>query len=211
MSGQSYEAISREEVEIFLKEFNDKINGYILSLKKQSSEEILNGSAQKAQLLLNKVIRVEDGVKNVTASHNMLFGLLNDDSSVQSSIKQNDAVSDSETQIKSSESDKNVFDNKSLEESVSVKYRKPLLKALIYLGGNAKEEDILEFVYKEVKKKLTDEELSVNGDGKTKLWIRDLREDSDVMVSEGLINKDTDVNTYEITQSGIDYLAKNDE
>ena len=214
MSDVNVNPISEEQLKSFLDEFDQKINGYMLSLKKRSSEEILNGSAQKAQNLLNKIIRVEAGVEKVSIAHKDFFKLIKGDFKTSSPVEE-PQVSFTKTATKQTEKNDDelvehiVIKNKS--DSRSFKYRMPLLKALIYLGGNAQEDDVLEFVHKEIKKNLTEEELSVNGDGKTKIWVRDLKVDSAQMVEEGLLTKDTEDNSYEITQMGIDYLAKNDD
>jgi hypothetical protein len=204
--------ISEGELKSFINEFDSKIKGYMLSLKQKSSDEILNGSAQKAQDLLNKIIKFEDGVKNLTEAHLKFLELLSDNNSkVEKKSFENISFKGIDSPG-TEESDQLVeHDQKEKNGGSSKKYRMPFLKALIYLGGNAREDDVLEFVHKEVKKNLTEEELSINGDGKTKIWIRNLRKDSEVMVSEGLLNRDPEENSYEITQTGIDYLAKHDE
>ncbi len=193
-------SLNQDELEGFISDFGDKINGYLSDLKKKSSNEILNGSVQKAQRLLDKIVLVEEGVDKVNSAHEYLMAILD-----QSETQNIDSKYINEKFRGKSEkgTDKDNFGDKSME-----KFRTPLLKALIYLGGSAEEDEIIEFIRKESNKLLTKQEQQKNGEEEK--WISLLRKQSDCMKQEELLRFDDSRNQWEITQMGIDRLAKSD-
>lgn len=88
-------------------------------------------------------------------------------------------------------------------------YRIPILKALIYLGGSAKLEDVAAFIEKDMKNKFkeADQEKGANGFGK--LWIEMVNREKENLLIEGLIYQDTINEKWEIVQNGIEYLSQN--
>jgi len=87
-------------------------------------------------------------------------------------------------------------------------YRIPILKSLIYLGGNAKLSDIAVFIEKDMKNKFKPADKGKGANGFGKLWIEMISREKEKMISEGLISEDKKTEQWEIIQSGIDYLAQ---
>ncbi|MBN1301481.1 MAG: hypothetical protein JW995_09735 [Melioribacteraceae bacterium] len=195
--------LDKEELILQFEDLGKKVNDYIQNLKKRSSDEILNGSAKKAHNLLQRILHMEEGIKQVNAAHQSFLELLNNEKSDQDEIfnSNNIVVNDGQ---------KISYEKKGISNNGKLKLRIPLLKALIYLGGSASEEGITEYLQKEVRKYFTKKEREniEESDGK---WLIELAQESDSMEAEDLILRDDSSGNWDITQKGIDYLAKNDE
>ena len=98
-------------------------------------------------------------------------------------------------------------------ESVSVKkrIRLPLLKSLIYLGGSASEDDIVEYLQKDMRKNLNEDELEIDESTNEAKWVSNLKRECSTMRKEDLLISDKSGDRWSITQKGIDFLAKNDD
>ena len=192
-------SIDRVEIEKLIVAFNNKINNYIKSLKQKSSEEILNGSVLNAQKIINQILPLESEFKKMDDCHNDFLTIIRDGRFIDSEIKdlnlsKNDNLSN--------------IDLSDMDFTPKEAYRIPILKSLIYLGGNAKLSDIAVFIEKDMKNKFkpADKEKGANGFGK--LWIEMISREKEKMIAEGLISEDKKTEQWEIIQSGIDYLAQ---
>lgn len=197
-------SFSQSELEVFIQDFGEKINGYLSGLKKKSSDEILNGSVQKAQKLLDKIVLVEEGVDKVASAHEYLLALL--EQSENGNIDSNYINEKFKGKIKSDS-----ISEGEAQKRINGKFRIPLLKALIYLGGSSEEDEMIEYIKKESTKILSKDEIDSDSDGAESTWISELRDQCAVMKDENLLKFDESRNQWEITQKGIDCLAKNDK
>lgn len=192
-------SIDRLELEKLIVSFNSKINNYIKSLKQKSSEEILSGSILMAQKIINQILPLEAEFKKMDDCHNDFLTILRDGRFIDHEI----------TDLNISENDNlSNIDLSEMDFTPKEAYRIPILKSLIYLGGNAKLSDIAVFIEKDMKNKFkpADKEKGANGFGK--LWIEMISREKEKMISEGLISEDKKTEQWEIIQSGIDYLAQ---
>ena len=197
-------SVCQSDLKMFMNEFGEKIRGYVANLKQKSSNEILNGSVQKAQRLLDKVVLVEEGVDKVTTAHEFLLAILEQ--------SENENIDSEFISDKFRGKVKNSSDNPSdTVKEKSARFRMPLLKALIYLGGSSDEEEIVEYIKKEPAKILSKEEIDSNDGDKEPNWISEIRQQCKIMNLEKLIKFDESRNQWEISQKGIDCLAKNDK
>jgi len=179
--------------------FNSKINNYIKSLKQRSSEEILNGSILIAQKVINQILPLEAEFRKMDECHNSFLTVIRNEKFFDSEIlKTNVAKNDNLNNLDLSE----------MDFTPSEYYKVPILKSLIYLGGNAKFSEIVGFIEKEMKNKFkpADQEKGINGFGK--LWIELVSKEKEIMIKEGLILENKKNEQLEIVQSGIDYLAQ---
>jgi hypothetical protein len=191
--------INKKELENLVFSINTKIGEYIQSLKHKSSEEILNGSIQEAQKIINQILPIESEFKKMDECHNSFLSVLKN-SGIATSTKN--------TQLNSEKGDLSKLDLSEMDFTPSEYYRVPILKALIYLGGNAKLSDVAGFIEKEMKNKFktADHEKGTSGFGK--LWVEMVNREKESMVSEKLIMEDKKSEQWEIIQNGIDFLAQ---
>lgn len=191
--------INSNELEDIVTSINVKIDEYIQSLKKRSSEEILLGSTIEAQKIINQILPIETEFKKMDDCHNSFISVLRN-SEISSHAKNVQHDSESE--------DLNNLDLSEMDFTPNELYRVPILKALIYLGGNSKLVDVAGFIEKEMKDKFkrADHEKGANGFGK--LWVEMVNIEKENMVNEGLILEDKTSEQWEIVQNGIDYLAQ---
>ncbi len=190
MGKNEKEELGREEFEILFKQVQEKLSAYLDALKKKSSEEILSGSVLEAQKLLNQISPIEGAYKNLTDAQNSLLNVL------EAELETNtENVEEKNTELNENMTEKSEF-------------RIPILKALIYLGGSAKVDDVNDFIKRDMKKKLTPKDKEQVNDNGTHRWVETVGFEKDAMVEEGLLNSDLNSGYWEIVQKGIDYLAK---
>ena len=118
----------------------DTINGYVGNLKKKSSDEILNGSISEAQKLIDEILPYEGVVKKLVEAKLLLENI---QSGNGKNVKEENFNSDEQ---KTSKNDSEEFNEESAEITPKEKFRVPILKALIYLGGSASIDKVVEFV-----------------------------------------------------------------
>jgi len=221
----------KKELEELVKSISSKVDSYIQVLKLKSSDEILSGSIQAAQKLLNQIAPIEEGYKELSESHDKFFEVLNGDyTAVESEItvaesevtvdKSEATVDKSEATVDKSEATVDKSEAKAAKTAAKSEnakdgdytadkiYRVPILKALIYLGGSAKLDEVAEFIKKEMKNKFKPADLVKGNNGFDKLWIESIHIQKEKMVKEGLVLEDKNDKVWEIVQQGIDYLAK---
>ncbi|PIQ08198.1 MAG: hypothetical protein COW71_12990 [Ignavibacteriales bacterium CG18_big_fil_WC_8_21_14_2_50_31_20] len=192
-------SIDRLELEKLIVSFNSKINNYIKSLKQKSSEEILSGSILMAQKIINQILPLEAEFKKMDDCHNDFLTILRDGRFIDPEI----------TDLNISENDNlSNLDLSEMDFTPKEAYRIPILKSLIYLGGNAKLSDIAVFIEKDMKNKFKPADKGKGANGFGKLWIEMISREKEKMISEGLISEDKKTEQWEIIQSGIDYLAQ---
>ena len=192
-------SIDRLELEKLIVSFNSKINNYIKSLKQKSSEEILSGSILMAQKIINQILPLEAEFKKMDDCHNDFLTIIRDGRFIDHEI----------TDLNISENDNlSNIDLSEIDFTPKEAYRIPILKSLIYLGGNAKLSDIAVFIEKDMKNKFKPADKGKGANGFGKLWIEMISREKEKMISEGLISEDKKTEQWEIIQSGIDYLAQ---
>ena len=190
------------ELEELVKSINSKVDSYIQALKLKSSDEILSGSISEAQKMLNQIVPIEEGYRQLSGCHDIFLEVLNGNYTInESEVKAGKTYSKSEN---SKEGD----DSESLNYTSDKMYRVPILKALIYLGGSANLDEVAEFIKKEMKNKFKPADLEKGKNGFDKLWIEMIHTQKVEMVNEGLVTEDKNEKVWEIVQQGIDYLAK---
>lgn len=190
--------IDNSELEKMINSIGDKVGDYVQSLKKKSSEEILNGSLLEAQNIISQILPIEDEYKQMAKCHTSFLKVINSNSTVGSSNK-----------IELSEkSELNKLNLSDMDFTPNDSYRVPILKALIYLGGSAKLPDVAGFIEKEMKTKFKPADQEKGTNGFSKLWVEMVNREKENMVSEGLISEDQSGEQWEIIQNGIDYLSQ---
>ena len=190
------------ELEELVKSINSKVDSYIQALKLKSSDEILSGSISEAQKMLNQIVPIEEGYRQLSGCHDIFLEVLNGNYTInESEVKAGKTYSKSEN---SKEGD----DSESLNYTSDKMYRVPILKALIYLGGSANLDEVAEFIKKEMKNKFKPADLEKGKNGFDKLCIEMIHTQKVEMVNEGLVTEDKNEKVWEIVQQGIDYLAK---
>jgi len=190
--------IDKSELEKMINSIGDKVDDYVKSLKKKSSEEILNGSLVEAQSIISRILPIEEEYKKLSHCQKSFLRALNNSDDEKSSGSRD----------KKEESELNKLDLSDMDFTPNDIYRVPILKALIYLGGSAKLPDVAGFIEKDMKNKFkpADQEKGRNGFGK--LWVEMVNTEKENMVKEGLIMEDKSGEQWEIVQNGIDYLAQ---
>ena len=191
--------IDKKELENLVFSINTKIGEYIQSLKHKSSEEILNGSIKEAQKIINQILPIESEFKKMDECHNSFLSVLKNSGT---------ATSTKNTQLNSEKGDLSKLDLSEMDFTPSEYYRVPILKALIYLGGNAKLSDVAGFIEKEMKTKFKTADYEKGTSGFGKLWVEMVNREKESMVSEKLIMEDKKSEQWEIIQNGIDFLAQ---
>jgi len=191
-------AIDKNELEKMINSIGEKVSDYLISLKKKSAEEIINGSLVEAQNIISQILPIEDEYKQMADSHASFLKTLNGYETADLSNKTEE----------SEKSELNKLDLSDMDFTPNDSYRVPILKALIYLGGSAKLPDVAGFIEKEMKNtfKPADQEKGTNGFGR--LWVEMINTEKDNMMLEGLISEDNSGEQWEIVQNGIDYLSQ---
>lgn len=87
-------------------------------------------------------------------------------------------------------------------------YRRPVLQALVELGGRAAIGDVLERVYEQMKGQLNDHDLSTLASGDTPRWRNTAQWARNTMREEGLIVAGSPHGVWEISDQGRAWLAE---
>lgn len=202
----------KEEFEDSLKKIDAGVKDYITGLKKQSSEEILDGSVETAQSLISRIIPVETLYKKLAKTQTELLELINNqlNGGEESKADEDDSDnSESEEKTDTQKEEKKVEAPKK-EDKISEQkvYRIPILKGLIYLGGSAEVPDVVDFIKRDMKNKFTESDLEFIRT-KEDDWFKVVEAEKNIMKDEGLLSAASENESWEIVQKGIDYLAKN--
>ena len=89
-------------------------------------------------------------------------------------------------------------------------YYRPILQALVELGGRSKLNDVLELVYEQMQDVLNDYDRSpVSSDGSTPNWKVNARWARATLVKQGLLRSDSPHGTWEISDEGRAWLEEN--
>ena len=186
--------LNGKEIESLILSINSQVNEYIKKLKQISSEEILNGSIMEAQKIISKILPIESEFEKMNHSQKSFLALL-----------QNGEVKNGKFNTNNSDLEK--LDLSEMDFTPQDLYRLPILKALIYLGGNAKLSEIAGFIEKEMKNKFKKGDHEKGTGGFEKLWVEMVSREKENMITEELISEDTKSEQWEIIQNGIDYLS----
>jgi len=206
MASSSISENQKKEVEKSFKTCQQKIEDYIQSLKKFSSEEILNGSIEEAQKILTQIIPIENSSKELLEYHKdfmskmIFFGEESPDAPNKKptgSPLEDKPKPPLEKKIKSDEK----------EISSSKTFRLSILKALIYLGGSARLNEVMDFIERDLKNKMKPGDFEKLKNNELK-WQKMVKIERDNMTNEGLLSSESSSGTWEIVQKGIDYLSK---
>ncbi len=204
-------SIDKKEILNAFENVYEKINGYVAGLKQLSSDEILNGSLEKAQALLNELVPYENVVKKLSEAKELFDKINNGENGKAVSENNSEDTAVNENDVDEEE----FFDPQFLEDgndndgiTPESDFRIPMLKGLIYLGGSAAIDEVIGFVKKDMKKRLTPKDTEVINDDGLEKWHESLLIESEKMVDEGLITNEKKEGHWEIVQKGIDYLSK---
>ena len=155
-------------------------------MKVISSDEILNGSIEEAQKILNKIVPVENAAKKMIQYQDDFIKIIesadvrkiNGRNVVQRKSEDEEARTNVTSNIKSSEN-----------FTTQIEFRLSILKALIYLGGSANVQKVMEFIGKDMRKKFRKGDFDTpNGSGE-KRWEIAVKKERELMEVEGLLNK----------------------
>ena len=191
--------INKKELEDLISSINAKVYDYIKSLKHKSSEEILNGSVFEAQKIINQILPIEKEFTKMDAAHNSFLSILQNKGKTENY---------GETHKNLQNDDLEQLDLSGMDFTPQEYYRVPILKALIYLGGNAKLSEVSGFIEKEMKNKFKKGDHEKGTNGFQKLWVEMVSREKENMVSEELISEDKKSEQWEIIQNGINYLSQ---
>jgi len=184
-----------KSIERLFNQISVEIKDYLFAIKEESVNEIMNGSIQRAQELLDNIMPIQTSAENLLNVHLSFLQVLNH--------KRNFAKSELRiiTPIKSNET-------KSVESNPLV--RSNILKAIIYLGGNADLKEVTDFVKRESSKSglLLEKEKQIFSDNEKLLKV--ITEESYLMLKEGLVIEDNLSKKWEILSAGIEALSKSD-
>jgi len=182
----------------------EKIDAHIHELRVRSSDEVLNGSIEEAQKFLNHILPIESAAKKMIRYQNEFVKIIesvdvrkaNGRRAVQKNSESEDTLENVTSNINSSEN-----------FTTQIEFRLSILKALIYLGGSANVQKVMEFIGKDMRKKLRKGDFDTpNGSGE-KRWEIAVKKERELMEAEGLLNKQSTTGMWEIVQRGIDYLS----
>ncbi len=87
-------------------------------------------------------------------------------------------------------------------------YKRPILEALVELGGRAKLKDVLDLVYEKMKDRFTPYDLSLYPVSGQVFWKFNAQQCRFRLVGEGLLKKDSPNGVWEITDKGREELSK---
>jgi len=191
--------IDKKELEDMVISINSKIGEYIQALRHKSSDEILSGSILEAQKIINQILPIESEFKKMDECHNSFLSVLRNSSNTTSTKKPQESSKNAEL---------SKLDLSGMDFTPAELYRVPILKALIYLGGNATLPDIAKFIEKDMKNKFKKADHEKGANGFEKLWIEMVNREKESMIEEELISENKKSEQWEIIQNGIDYLAQ---
>lgn len=191
--------INKKELEELVASINEKVDVYIKSLKRKSSEEILNGSILEAQKIINQILPIETEFQKLDAAHTSFLSILQNNEM---------KLTANSTKNKSPNEELEHLDLSEMDFTPQEYYRVPILKALIYLGGNAKLSEVAGFIEKEMRDKFKKGDNEKGTNGFDKLWIEMISREKESMVNEELISEDKKGEQWEIIQNGINYLSQ---
>ena len=198
------------------KNFNilfENVDNFITDLKLKSSEEILNGSITEAQKLLSKIIPYQNFYEKLKIARQSFY-----DIEIQPEVKNENKkhVQEETEEIYNDGSEEDfeeVIDNEENSKqnndvTSQNNFRIPILKSLIFLGGSSEENDVIEFVKKDLKTKLTKADFEIPEGYDKERWLTNMYFETATMVDEGLLVHESSNKKWEIAQKGIDYLSK---
>ena len=198
------------------KNFNilfENVDNFITDLKLKSSEEILNGSITEAQKLLSKIIPYQNFYEKLKIARQSFY-----DIEIQPEVKNENKkhVQEETEEIYNDGSEEDfeeVIDNEENSKqnndvTSQNNFRIPILKSLIFLGGSSEENDVIEFVKKDLKTKLTKADFEIPEGYDKERWLTNMYFETATMVDEGLFVHKSSNKKWEKAQKGIDYLSK---
>ena len=215
------------ELEVMINTIGVKVNEFVELLKRKSSDEILNGSLEEAQSILAQILPIEIEYKQFVEAQKSFLKVLiaNQFSNISNETEDLEAEEEREREeilkaVDSPKIEKSVDPDRDRVELSNLNmsgmdftpnesYRIPILKALIYLGGSAKLEDVAGFIEKDMKSKFKQADHERGANGFAKLWIEMVNREKENLLLEGLISQDTINEKCEIVQNGIEYLSQN--
>lgn len=201
---------SKNEIDESFVSLFKNVDNLIVDMKLVSSEEILNGSVEEAQKLLQQILPYQkfyNKLKETKSVFDEISGVSKEDLElVKEKIEALDQKEvDEEVNVAKEEIE--VIEEE-LEVTSQINYRIPILKALIFLGGSSEEIEVSDFVKKEMKNKFTKLDLEKPEDGDKENWLNNLYFETATMIDEGLLVNESSNKNWEIAQKGIDYLSK---
>lgn len=136
--------------------FNE-VDNLISGMKIKSSDEILNGSVAEAQKLLEQILPYQNFYDKLFDAKQVFDEIPNTIlESVRPEIEEVEEVNDN------------------AEYTSQINFRIPVLKALIFLGGSSKENEVIDFVKKDMKNKLSERDYEISEGQEHAMWIINL-------------------------------------
>jgi len=142
MASASETEKKRKELEEAFEACHKKIEEYLKSLKLFSSEEVLNGSIENAQKILNEILPIENESKKLMEAENNFMRMISD-LKIDSNSDDKEAKPDKKEEVNFTGDTSNGLDKSAPPRK---NYRMSILKALIYLGGSARVDEVLGFI-----------------------------------------------------------------
>ncbi|PJA96067.1 MAG: hypothetical protein CO129_08475 [Ignavibacteriales bacterium CG_4_9_14_3_um_filter_34_10] len=188
------------DIQELMNKTSGKIELYLKSIKEESVNEILNGSITKAKEILETILPVQNAAENLMNAKEEFFAAVK----IQNLQQTNQS---GKTELRVLNTTKNIPLKQSGGEKL---FRASILKALIYLGGNAELKSVTEFVKRESIKTgiVHEKEIQIFDDEEKLLKI--VMEESFRMLKEGLVIEDNLSKKWEILPAGIDFLSRHD-
>lgn len=201
---------SQNEIDESFTSLFKNVDNLISEMKLASSEEILTGSVEEAQKLLQQILPYQkfyDKLNETKGVFDEISGVSKED--LEFAKEKIEALDQEEVdeEVKVVNEVPEIIEEES-EVTSQINYRIPILKALIYLGGSSEEIEVTEFVHKEMKEKFTQSDLEKPDDGDKENWLNNLYFETATMIDEGLLANESSNKNWEIAQKGIDYLSK---
>lgn len=201
---------SQNEIDESFTSLFKNVDNLISEMKLASSEEILTGSVEEAQKLLQQILPYQkfyDKLNETKGVFDEISGVSKED--LELAKEKIEALDQEEVdeEVKVVNEVPEIIEEES-EVTSQINYRIPILKALIYLGGSSEEIEVTEFVHKEMKEKFTQSDLEKPDDGDKENWLNNLYFETATMIDEGLLANESSNKNWEIAQKGIDYLSK---
>ncbi|MBK8943917.1 MAG: hypothetical protein IPM32_01480 [Ignavibacteriae bacterium] len=204
--------MNHSEIKKSVNNLFDNVDNFITDLKLKSSEEILNGSIVEAQKLISKILPYQNFYDKLKDARQAFYEIeliseskkenKNENKKAQIEVLQNEVLED---EIFEEDLEK---DFEEVSVTAQNNFRIPILKSLIFLGGSSEETEVIDFVKRDMRNKLTSADFEKPEGEANERWLTNLYFETATMIDEGLLMHESSNKKWEIAQKGIDYLGK---
>ncbi|MBK7105682.1 MAG: hypothetical protein IPH62_10400 [Ignavibacteriae bacterium] len=205
--------MNHNEIKKSVNNLFDNVDNFISDLKLKSSEEILNGSIVEAQKLISKILPYQNFYEKLKDARQAFYEIeINHESKKEIKKVIKNEIAEPEN---NEEFDDDIFENDVEEEenekitvTAQNNFRIPILKSLIFLGGSSEESEVIDFVKRDMRNKLTSADFEISNEDDKERWLTNLYFETATMIDEGLLTHESSNKKWEIAQKGVDYLGK---